>query len=100
MPTHFHAILFDERFDTKRLQASVADFRKFTGRNLIDRCRKHMPACFLDVFREAAGADRDHRFWQPTRHPEAIETERFWQQKFDYLHENPSRKGLVLRAAD
>jgi putative transposase len=52
------------------------------------------------VFRDAAGEDRDRRVWQPTRHAEAIETERFWQQKFDYVHENPCRKGLVIRAQD
>jgi putative transposase len=41
-------------------------------------------------------ADRERRFWQPSRHPEAIENERFWEQKLNYLHENPCRKGLVL----
>jgi hypothetical protein len=25
--------------------------------------------------------DRERRFWQPSRHPEAIETEPFWKQK-------------------
>ena len=42
--------------------------------------------------------DREHRFWQPTRHPEQLEGESFWRVKFDYLHENPCRKGLVRRA--
>jgi len=34
----------------------------------------------------------------PNQSPEVIETERFWEQKLDYLHENPCRKGLVARA--
>ena len=59
-----------------------------------------MPNCFLSVFREAAGDDRDRRFWQPSRHPVQIETENFWRTRFDYLHENPCRKGLVVRATD
>ncbi len=29
-----------------------------------------------------------------------IESESFWRTKFDYLHENPCRKGLVSRAED
>ena len=97
MPTHIHAILFDADFDSKRLERSLLDMRKFTGRQLADYCAKHLPTCFSDVMRIAAKADRERRFWQPTRHPEQIETERFWKQKFDYLHENPCRKGLVLR---
>jgi hypothetical protein len=36
-------------------------------------------------------------FWQPSRHPEAVQGEHFWQQKLDNLHDNPRRKGLVHR---
>jgi hypothetical protein len=51
--------------------------------------------CFLHVLRDSATADRERRFWQPSRHPESIETGRFWQQKLDYLQDNPCRKGFV-----
>jgi putative transposase len=98
MPTHLHAIFFDKDFDCPRLQASLADFRKFTGRSLSDFCSERMPPCFAETLCARATIDRDRRFWQPSRHPEAIETERFWGQKLDYLHENPCRKGPVVRA--
>jgi REP element-mobilizing transposase RayT len=98
MPTHFHAILFHESFHAGQLETVVTDFRKFTGRELCDYCDRHMPPCFSGAFREAAGDDRQRRFWQPSRHPEQIETESFWRRKLDYLHENPCRKGLVARA--
>jgi REP element-mobilizing transposase RayT len=95
MPTHLHAILFDADFDTGRLQRTLADLRKYTGRQLVDYCAKHMPACFTTTLRASAGRDRLHRFWQSGIHPEAIYTEFFWRQKLDYLHDNPCRKGLV-----
>ncbi|MCH7725817.1 MAG: hypothetical protein IH991_04955 [Planctomycetes bacterium] len=98
MPTHFHGIFFHESFDAKRLEAVVTEFRKFTGRQLCDFCEQHMPTCFSETFRKAAGDDRERRFWQPSRHPEQIETESFWRSKIDYLHENPCRKGFVPRA--
>ena len=98
MPTHFHAILFRETFDPDALKASLTDFRKFTARSLIDHCARSMPACYDQVFLQSAGKDRNRRFWQPTLHPEQIETESFWSQKCDYLHDNPCRKGLVSRA--
>jgi putative transposase len=100
MPTHIHAIVFDHDYNASRLESTLTDFRKFTGRSLSDYCAQHLPACFTDVLRLAAGVDRERRFWQTSRHPVAVETEAFWRQKLDYLHENPCRKGLVLRASD
>jgi REP-associated tyrosine transposase len=97
MPTHLHLIAFDADLDSKRLEGTLADFRKFTGRQLSDYCTRHGSKCFIETLREQAIADRERRFWQPSRHPEAIQEERFWQQKFDYLHDNPCRKGLVRR---
>ena len=100
MPTHLHAIVFDAAWDAKRLERTLIDMRKFTGRNLVDYVRNHGPPCFQAVLKDAAGEDRQHRCWQPTRHPEAITTEPFWRQKLDYLHLNPCRKGLVRRAVE
>ena len=100
MPTHLHAVVFHRDFNPTALASVLTDFRKFTGRQLCDHCAEHLPACFNDVLRESAGDDRERRFWQATRHPETLLTERFWRQKLDYLHENPCRKGLVRRAAD
>jgi putative transposase len=99
MPTHMHAIVFDERFDNERLHRSLADFRKFTGRALSDYCAR-MPNCFRETLRASSTADRHRRFWQSGRHPEAVQTEKFWRQKLDYLHENPCRKGLVTGVSD
>ena len=100
MPTHLHAIVAAADGRGQQLARTITDFRKFTGRQLSDYCDRNMPACFGATFREAAGDDRQRQFWQSSRHPVTIETERFWRQKFDYLHENPCRKGLVRRAAD
>jgi REP element-mobilizing transposase RayT len=99
MPTHLHLIAFDADFDSERLQRTLADFRRFTGRQLSDYCKDHFLRCFQATLREQATADRERRLWQPSRHPEAIQNEAFWQQKLDYLHDNPRRKGLV-RAAE
>jgi REP element-mobilizing transposase RayT len=98
MPTHLHLIVFDDSFAAKRLEATLADFRKYTGRQMCDYCEAHLPGCFPKTLREQAVADRQRRFWQPSRHPEAVQNEAFWQQKVDYIHNNPCRSGLVLAA--
>ena len=100
MPTHLHAIVFDSGGDPKRLESTLTDFRKFTGRRLADYCDQYCPPCFGAALKAAAPNDRERRFWQPTRHPVGIATEKFWQAKLDYLHDNPCRKGLVRRTID
>src|SRR5262245_36665537 len=95
MPTHMHMIVFDGDFANLRLISTLADFRKFTGRQLSDFSASHFPKCFTETLRAQATADRERRLWQQSRHPEAIQTEPFWQQKVDYLHDNRRRKGLV-----
>jgi len=100
MPTHLHMIVFDANFDNERLIRALTDFRKFTGRQLSDYCGHHFPKCFAETLRDQATEDRERRFWQPSRHPEAVQTEPFWQQKLDYLHDNPRRKGLVRSPQD
>ena len=100
MPTHLHVIVFDREWNSTRLEQTLVDFRKFTGRVLAQFCGESMPLCFAAALSAAAGDDRDHRFWQPTRHPESITTEKFHNQKRDYLHDNPRRKGLVRHPAD
>ena len=98
MPTHLHAILFDVEFNAERLKHILDDIRKFTGRQLLDYSAPHLPKSFTEEFHQQAGKDRERRFWQPTQHPIGIYSEGFGRQKMDYLHHNPCRKGLVLRA--
>jgi putative transposase len=96
MPNHIHAIVFDRQYSNNRLKDTLDEFRKFTGRRLADYCDASLSPAFREAIRQAAGKDRARRIWQPTRHPEGIFGERFWRQKFNYIHENPVRKGLVL----
>ena len=98
MPTHLHLILFDDGFDNQRLQPTIADMRKYTGRRLADFCDHSMPPVFGQLMRSGRRADRHRHFWQPTRHPVAIHSQSLWRTKFDYVHDNPRRKGLVLDA--
>ena len=98
MPTHLHVIATDAEFDTKRLQQTITDLRKYTGKRLADYCDQHMPAAFGRSLRDTPRVDRTRQFWQQGRHPEAILSRSFWQTKVDYLHDNPTRKGLVRDA--
>jgi hypothetical protein len=64
MPTHLHMIVFDREWDADRLQKTLTDFRKFTGRSLCDFFETRKPKCFAESFREAFAEDRERRFSQ------------------------------------
>ena len=100
MPTHLHAVVFDKDFDNGRLKETLDDMRKFTGRQLADHCAQKMPQVFTETFRDKAGKDRERRFWQPTQHPVGLFTQKVFEQKVNYIHWNPIRKGLVRNPED
>jgi putative transposase len=95
MPNHLHMIVFDEKFDNERLQPTLADFRKFTGRKLADYIDNNLSESLATVIRRKDLADRDRQVWQPGWHAEGLVSENFWKQKMNYIHENPVRKGYV-----
>lgn len=100
MPNHVHIILFDADFDNERLKHTLDDMRKFTGRQLADYCGQRLSPVITNTFREHSGKDRQRRFWQPTQHPVGIFTQKVFEQKVNYIHWNPCRKGLVRQPED
>ncbi len=100
MPHHLHAVVFDQDSNTERLTNTLTDFRKYTGNQLANYCCDTLSSYYLEVLKRNAGDDRERRFWQPSRHPEGITTEKFWQQKVNYIHWNPVRQGLVRNPED
>lgn len=100
MPNHVHAIVFDSDFNTDRLKNKLDDLRKFTGRRLLDYADTNLSDAFGQTFHENAKEDRQRKFWQSTQHPEGIFSIKFYRQKFDYIHLNSVRKGLVRSPVD
>jgi REP element-mobilizing transposase RayT len=48
--------------------------------------------------RARSGDRRDQserKVWQPSWHAEGLVSENLWEQKMNYIHENPVRKGYV-----
>ena len=99
MPTHIHLVAFDKDFNNFRLQETIIAARKFTGRKLADYCEKNLPV--IDrLLKKQPRTDRERQVWQQSRHPEAIQTRKYWQQKVNYIHDNPRRNGLVRSGID
>jgi len=52
----------------------------------------------LAFYKKAHKDDRAYQFWQEGVHPEMIQGEVMMQQKIDYIHQNPVKRGYVDHA--
>ena len=97
MPTHIHAVVTAGQDD---LPAIMRDVKKFTARRIYEQAEQDGSKLHTWMFRKAAESEPRSRFkvWQDEYHPEVTYTPEFFQQKVDYMHRNPVRKGLVADA--
>ena len=70
----------------------LRDFKKFTSKELL-RNIAESERNVLELFK----VDDGYRFWKSDNQPKIIESEKFFLQKVNYIHDNPVRKGYVLR---
>lgn len=91
MINHIHLLVEHED-----VSGFLRDFKAFTTNQLRSSMLAHEPS-ILPLFEEPGGK---YAIWQATNLPQKIETPHFYQQKFDYIHENPIRKNYVNKAKD
>jgi putative transposase len=98
MPNHAHYILSSD--DGTKLSHIMRDFATYTSRHLSGQLEEEGRREILKVFRRAAragGRGNVYKVWQEGYHPIALDSEDFFSQKLNYLHDNPIRKGFVER---
>jgi len=96
MPNHVHFIA--QSIEGIDFAAVVRDFKRHTSSRLFEQLQRDHRAGRIEYFRRAAqfyGQKSAFKIWQDGYHPEEIHTEAFFQQKLNYLHDNPVRKGYV-----
>ena len=86
MLNHLHLIA-----SASDLIAFVRDFKKFTSKEILKNIIATEPS-ILKLFQ----IDKNkYEFWQKTNMPKLIESEKYFFQKANYIHENPLRKQYV-----
>jgi len=92
MPNHFHAICSHAGND---LSSVMRDLKKYTARIVVQKLESEGRNTWLTAMRRASGHESGTRVWDESFHPEQVHSEPFFQQKLDYLHNNPVRAGYV-----
>ena len=96
MLNHIHLLVSSKR----NLSETMRDFKTFTSTQIIKALQRNNRKGFLGILRQAAIHDsksEKFRVWQRGFHPIGINTEKFYLQKLQYIHQNPIRKGYVIK---
>ena len=90
MDNHFHLIWqMRHSYVMKNVQR---DFLKYTDQQIKFSLGTHEPDLLKEL--ETNGADRRYQFWQRNSLSIPLYTQSVFQQKLDYIHQNPEKAGL------
>ena len=93
MSNHLHVICScSEGFE---LSDTLRDFKKFTSAAIVRAIEENPKESRRNWMLWLLRQNNEIQFWQPGNHPEEIRTREFFQQKINYIHQNPVRAGLV-----
>ena len=104
MPSHLHIIFRSSENDPSGL---MRDFKGFTSRKLIKATTRNfsesrrvwMTAMFEEAGRRKANV-KNMQFWQQDNHPIGLWSTDIFNQKLNYIHNNPVKAGFVTSPED
>lgn len=95
MPDHVHLIIWPQGAAT--ISDIMRDFKTFTSKRIINQAKAEKRKDWVQAFQlagEQTGRSKN-KVWQDAYWDKIIFTQKFLQQKLDYMHLNPVRAGLV-----
>ena len=99
MPNHVHLVV---RSLDKNLYDTIRDFKSYTAKEIIrlieDEPGESRREWLLHMFRfygKFKKNNKKYRFWQGTNHPTELSDPDVFDQKIDYIHDNPVVAGYV-----
>ncbi len=104
MSNHMHLII-SRKQGASTLSEIIRDFKKYTSSQIIkwieDNSKESRRNWMLWLFRSAGKRNPNntrYQFWIQDNHAEHLETNKFIDQKLNYIHDNPVVSGLVDEA--
>jgi REP element-mobilizing transposase RayT len=98
MTNHIHLIT---RNENGQLSNTLRDFKSYTSKVILKEINspgESRKEWMLKLFKEAAykhNRNSEYQFWTHENHAEILFSNKFIEQKLDYLHNNPVRAGIV-----
>jgi len=105
MPSHVH-LIFRSACEQKP-ELLIGDFKRFTSKAIvkaiIENPAENRKEFLLEQFRKAGNQSsnvNNYQFWRHDNHPIELWSNKVFDEKIDYIHNNPIEAGLVSRAED
>lgn len=99
MSNHIHLIV---RQKEGELSGVIRDFKSFTAKKIISEIENNPKESrkdwLLHLFKFHAkfkNQNKTYQFWQKTSHPTELYNNKIFNQKLDYIHNNPIKSGVV-----
>ncbi len=97
MPNHIHFIAGHQT----NIIPVIRDFKHFTANQIIKLVKHFNRTYLLDYFAKAGKiVGQKFQVWEHKNYPEHIFSESFFLEKFNYIHKNPIKRGLVEKPED
>lgn len=93
MTNHIHLIV--QAKDSYQLSNVIRSFKQFTTKEILKLLETDRRKYILRILNHSFNKRSENQIWQETNYPEIIESEKFLQQKVDYMYDNPVVKGYV-----
>jgi REP element-mobilizing transposase RayT len=103
MSNHVHILASS---DNENLSEIVWDFKRHTSKKIIETIENEMESrreWLLMIFKYAARKHKrndKYQVWTHENHAEEIYSNKFIEQKVNYIHNNPVRSGIVINPED
>ncbi|HWZ22113.1 MAG TPA: transposase [Cytophagaceae bacterium] len=99
MPSHLHMIT---RTLDYNLSDWLRDYKSYTSRKLYEMVKNHPGESRKEwllysfkYFAKPLKSNKEYKIWHNGNHPEEIFSQKFYDQKEMYIHNNPVEAGLV-----
>ncbi|NQT64945.1 MAG: transposase [FCB group bacterium] len=99
MDNHIHAIMSHN----EDIGKAVQDFKKFTAKQileLLENDSRHWIKSLMKLFKKPHKTRSAFQFWEEGSHPILIQGQKMFNQKAEYIHNNPVKRGLVFEDKD
>ena len=98
MSNHVHLII---KSKTGKLSDTIRDFKSFTSKKIVEAIKTNPESrkdWILWMFERAASKHKrniKYQMWSHDSHPEELESNKFLEQKLEYIHQNPVRACII-----
>ncbi len=102
MTNHVHMIISSEQDELSNIMRDMKSFTSTTLKKRISNNSQESRKKWMLGLMKAAGDNnsnnKDFQFWQQHNHPLILNTNSVFEQKLNYIHNNPVKAGIVEKA--